>query len=582
MAKKGEVMGRQLRDILVHVHGIGEIDFSSMSPDDLDVVEKTAQRLNIELVPTIFLIREYIPRFTKVLTEYFHERDSRYTSIRGFGVEGPMLGTSGGVPVAGCWSPTALEWRQIASLGQIGLRYMVIGPDACQLDDIVAENLRLRDVIDLFYTNNVKLALGHFQHTHPGLSARRTEEVIEYIQDVYGPSPDIVITDHLFNDMPRAFTHAWRTPEEKVRRANELATFLEHKWTDSSIEQLLGAVPAVLLRAARRGRLTPVLNFDGDHVDLAVCQRVVEYLGSDRMMAITDHTETNIMAGEALVSHCWSTLRYRRDGIVAAGSSPPEVHRRNMASVGLTDEDIDNLMRAVADRVLNSVVSVNADYSCDADSTGHIPVDGNVLMNSINGHLNDVLSALERFPANGAAAIINLVIETVGRGHTMWVAGNGGSATSANHMAHDCAAAARTAFPGPVSIISLVDNIARITALANDIDYQKVFAEQLRTAGRPGDLLLVLSVSGASPNVVCAASTARDLGMRVAALVGKRGALAEYSDAILDLDISNYGVAEDLHLMFNHMLVRVLRGGQIATVPPLESARVSISDAEIH
>jgi D-sedoheptulose 7-phosphate isomerase len=205
------------------------------------------------------------------------------------------------------------------------------------------------------------------------------------------------------------------------------------------------------------------------------------------------------------------------------------------------------------------------------------------LFGSITRHLDEVKSAIDKFPVIEAAKVISLVIEIVRDGGTVWVAGNGGSAASANHLANDCASAARTMFTGPVKFISLADSVARITALANDIDYSQVFAEQLRTAAGPADLLLVLSVSGTSPNVVCAAVAARELGVRVAALVGQRGALAATCDAVLDLRVSDYGVAEDLHLMFNHMLVRALRGDRaVMLAEPDRPEQLPAIDSGLH
>lgn len=339
--------------MLIHVHGVGRIDFSSMSPSDLDVIEEVARTNDVDLVPTIFLGRHFLVEFERVLKRYHAGGPEAYPHILGFAVEGPMLGTGGGVPPVGCWVPTGEEWRQIASFGDLGLKYMVIGPDALDLDDRVARGLTFRELIDCFYQQDVKLALGHFQHQDPVLSARRSSEVVDYIQSAYGPSPEILITDHLFNDMPRSFTHSWRTPDERRRREHEVAEFLTRPWRDDDLEEILGPVPAVLLREASNGRLVPVLNFDGEHVDLEICRRVVDYLGSWRMMAITDHTDSEIMAGERLSMRPGSNLRFRQDGVVAAGSSGLDVQRGNMTSIGLARQDIANLFMNVPRRVLS-------------------------------------------------------------------------------------------------------------------------------------------------------------------------------------------------------------------------------------
>lgn len=345
--------------MLVHVHGINGIDFSSMSSGDLDVIEDIARKDDFDIVPTMFIGRDFLSQLERIVKRYYYNPvSSGYPHILGFAVEGPMLGPAGGVPPAGRWVPTSEEWQRIAALGEFGLQYIVIGPDSLELDDPVASGLTFRDVVDCFYQHNVKLALGHFGHQDPELSARRTVDVVEYIQYTYGPSPDILITDHLFNDMPRNFKHAWRTPEENSMRDREVSDFLALPWRYDNLDEILGPVPATLIREALHGRLTPVLNFDGDHVDLAICRRVVEYLGSQRMMAITDHTDSDVMAGEKLSFRPDSSLRYRSDGAVAAGSSGLDVQRRNMASIGLSSEDVTDLFANVPRRVLSQQVCV--------------------------------------------------------------------------------------------------------------------------------------------------------------------------------------------------------------------------------
>lgn len=200
------------------------------------------------------------------------------------------------------------------------------------------------------------------------------------------------------------------------------------------------------------------------------------------------------------------------------------------------------------------------------------PLDENALRDTLTSYLDEVHEAVDRFPVRHAERVVHAVVETVATHRTVWVAGNGGSATSASHLTHDCASAARSSSIGSVSFVGLADNVARITAIANDLDYAEVFAEQLRQSARAGDLLLAISVSGTSPNVVRAAVTAREMGLRVASLVGRPSALSACSDVTLNLDVADYGVAEDLHLMFNHMLVRVLRQGVPARLRPEPAA----------
>jgi N-acetylglucosamine-6-phosphate deacetylase len=151
--------------------------------------------------------------------------------------------------------------------------------------------------------------------------------------------------------MPRNFVHAWRG-EARSRRDRELEEFLQVAWRPENLSEILGPVPSALLEAARDGRLLPCLNFDGFHVDLAVCQRTIEYIGADSIIAITDHIETVSMAGEALHSAQDSPLWYREDGVVAAGSKGMEWQVENMRRIALTEPEIHSMTTENPHRVI--------------------------------------------------------------------------------------------------------------------------------------------------------------------------------------------------------------------------------------
>lgn len=144
-------------------------------------------------------------------------------------------------------------------------------------------------------------------------------------------------------------------------------------------------------------------------------------------------------------------------------------------------------------------------------------------------------------------------------GATIFVAGNGGSATTATAMANDLGfdilkkAGADPTF----RMLALTDNNAAITAMANDVGYETIFLNQLRIHYRPGDRLLVISASGNSPNVVMAAEWVKEQGGRVVAFLGfDGGRLKELSDVVLHVRTrpGEYGPVEDAHLILNHLL----------------------------
>lgn len=343
---------------LYHFHGLGPFDFSTLNPGDLDELQELAADQDLEIVPTVYLRHEALPRITEVVEAYGSARDQgRLPNIAGFAVEGPLLGPQGGIPRAGRWFPTGTEWRELAQLGRHGLRYIVIAPDAMEIDDEIEPGFTFGDLLAEFYNHGARIALGHFHRDDPARSARRLNDVLNLLHSRYESSPFLVLSDHLFNDMPRNFTHAWRTAEQRKRRTDELAEFLAHEWEGGDLEKLLGPVPAALLAATLKGLLMPCLNFDGYHVDLEVCRKTVEYLGVDRLIALTDHTELPTMAAESLTRDEYSGLWLRDDGAVAAGSAGHVPQTRNMRSIGLSEEAIRKLFfttprRAIAYQVV--------------------------------------------------------------------------------------------------------------------------------------------------------------------------------------------------------------------------------------
>ncbi|GAA2802815.1 hypothetical protein GCM10010441_29420 [Kitasatospora paracochleata] len=339
--------------VLFHTHGIGRFDYSSLQPDDLEAVDALAREHDLTVLPTVYLRRDHLASFTEVMKAFDAlKRDGRLPAIAGFAMEGPLLGPEGGIPRAGSWTPTGAEWRAIASLGTLGLRYVVMAPDALALDEKISTACTFAGLLTELYDQGTRIALGHFTRENPKRSAERTKDVLNQLHESYKSSPYLVLTDHLFNDMPRAFTHAWRTPHQCDRRQHELAKFMDEAWAPDTLADTLGPVPAALLEATRANLLTPALNFDGHHVDLAICRRTVDYLTPQRLIAMTDDTELDAMAGEILHQLPNSPLRYRDDGAVASGSSGYPVQAANMASVGLTDADIETMFSTVPSQAL--------------------------------------------------------------------------------------------------------------------------------------------------------------------------------------------------------------------------------------
>jgi len=140
----------------------------------------------------------------------------------------------------------------------------------------------------------------------------------------------------------------------------------------------------------------------------------------------------------------------------------------------------------------------------------------------------------------------------------IFVFGNGGSAANASHFATDLGKNASDKLKKRFRIICLSSNVSWMTALANDYAYEDVFSGQLQNYGRPGDVVLGISVSGNSPNCVKAMAWAKQNGLYTTALVGaKRGRMAELADQVIVINDTHYGRVEDAQMTICHMLCYV-------------------------
>jgi N-acetylglucosamine-6-phosphate deacetylase len=329
--------------VLFHTHGLAGFDFSVVERRDLQAIDKIAAERHAYLCATVFLQQDMMGRLRRVLTEFAEEKSKgAFHNLLGFAVEGPVLGPRGGTPRGSVWRPTTEQWVELVSWFDIGLKYIVISPDVVALNEELDTGFTFADLISQIYEVGGRVALGHFaRRDDPAESANRIQCILRFLEARYCPSPYLVLTDHLFNDMPLRFRHAFRTEAEKLERANYIAPILNTPWVPSTLPNLLGEVPAALLIGARERRLTPSINFDGSHVDLDVCKNVVNYLGASRLIAITDHTDVFEMAGERLSAV--DELLYRSDGILAASRVGHEQQRANMVKIGLSEHEIQQL-----------------------------------------------------------------------------------------------------------------------------------------------------------------------------------------------------------------------------------------------
>jgi D-sedoheptulose 7-phosphate isomerase len=164
------------------------------------------------------------------------------------------------------------------------------------------------------------------------------------------------------------------------------------------------------------------------------------------------------------------------------------------------------------------------------------------------------MDAMEVVPTLGAA-----IRDCWRTGRTIYLCGNGGSAGNAIHLANDFLYGAGMAHGVGLKVEALPANAAVITCLANDIGYENIFAEQLRVKAEPGDVLIVLSGSGNSPNVVKALETGRAKGMTTFAILGFTGGRCKVlADHPIHFPIDDMQIAEDLQLIIGHVCMKWL------------------------
>ena len=176
-------------------------------------------------------------------------------------------------------------------------------------------------------------------------------------------------------------------------------------------------------------------------------------------------------------------------------------------------------------------------------------------LNALNYDFDTILLAGER------------IFDAWKTGHQVFLCGNGGSAANAIHIANDLfyGAAKNTGKPG-IASHALTANQAIVLCIANDFSYEEIFAEQLRAQGRPGDVLIALSGSGNSENIVRAIKAASGIGMTSIALLGYSGGKCkELADIPIHFAVDDMQISEDAQLIVGHMLMQWLREKIIQT-----------------
>ena len=179
---------------------------------------------------------------------------------------------------------------------------------------------------------------------------------------------------------------------------------------------------------------------------------------------------------------------------------------------------------------------------------------------ALSAHLDHLRDLLLQVPLDRLEAALGVLLDARANARRVYVMGNGGSASTASHFVCDLQKTATIPGQAPLRAYALTDNTALVTAWANDTRYENVFAEQIGVLVDPGDVVVAISVSGNSPNIVAGLEAATRQGARTIALVGCDGGVAgQLADVTVHIDSNDYGLVEDVHSALGHAMTAAIR-----------------------
>ncbi len=175
-------------------------------------------------------------------------------------------------------------------------------------------------------------------------------------------------------------------------------------------------------------------------------------------------------------------------------------------------------------------------------------------------YFSELASVLALVPAAALTRVIDLLLDARAAGRRVYVMGNGGSSATASHLACDLVKTAQVADHRPLRVFALTDNTPLLTAWANDSAYERSFAEQVLALVEPNDIVIGISASGNSPNIVAGFMAATAAGARTVAFLGfDGGAARDIVEVPIHIPCHNYGLVEDAHSAIGHAITAAVR-----------------------
>ena len=178
---------------------------------------------------------------------------------------------------------------------------------------------------------------------------------------------------------------------------------------------------------------------------------------------------------------------------------------------------------------------------------------------NIENYLKEEMEVINSLDVDVINEIMDEITLSQERGNLVYICGNGGSAATASHFCCDFNKGVSGKTDKNTNFICLSDNIPTMTAIANDISYDEIFSYQLESRIKQGDLLIVISGSGNSKNIVRAMEVAKEKGNKIIGLCGYNGGkVKEMSDICFHVNINNMQIVEDIHMMLDHCMMFIL------------------------
>jgi D-sedoheptulose 7-phosphate isomerase len=190
----------------------------------------------------------------------------------------------------------------------------------------------------------------------------------------------------------------------------------------------------------------------------------------------------------------------------------------------------------------------------------------------IRTYFSEVQTLIDKTPFAQVEAVVEALMQANQSGQTVFICGNGGSAATATHFGCDLSKRPLVEGQPRFRVIALTDNNSLITAIANDMSYEAVFSEQIKSLGRKDDLLIGISGSGNSKNVLNAVSASKELGIKTVGFSGYDGGkLAPMVDISVHIPSFNMAMVEDVHLMLEHAICEKLLALRQVTAAPVSA-----------